>query len=88
VGSNLSGPELGGEPDLEPLAVPRIVGRRDALCYPDFAIQMSNRMLEAGINFGIGYEFRTAGSLVSQFGNLKLPLRTLEIEMQPLVINR
>jgi Putative DNA-binding domain len=59
-----------------------------ALCVPPFSFRVPNLMLDSNCSFFLGYDFRTPGHHLTQFGSLNLPFRVLEIQMQPPTINR
>lgn len=55
---------------------------------PSFTFRVPNLFLDAGMRFGMGYDLRTPGHHIVQFGTLNLPLRVLTIEMQPPKVSR
>jgi hypothetical protein len=48
-----------------------------------FSFQVPNVLIGTGLDFLFGYEIRTPGQYLSQFGNLKLPGRVIELQMDP-----
>ena len=59
-----------------------------ALCVPPFSFKVPTLMLDNNHTFLIGYELRTPGHHVTQFANILLSLRHLEIQFQPATVNR
>lgn len=59
-----------------------------ALCVPPFSFKVPNLMLDNNHAFFIGYDLRTPGHHVTQFANIRLSLRQLEIQFQPATVNR
>jgi hypothetical protein len=55
-----------------------------SLCRPNFTFSIPNALVEGNHRFAFGYDIRTPGSHVQQFGDLALPLRLLEIQLQTL----
>jgi hypothetical protein len=53
-----------------------------------FSFRVPNLMLDRGLSFFIGYDIRTPGYHVTQFGRLLLPMKVLELTWQPIEVNR
>jgi Putative DNA-binding domain len=58
-----------------------------SLIVPPFSFQVPGRMLDNGMSFALGYEIRTPGQFVRQFGRLNLPGRVMTLQMDPPTAN-
>jgi hypothetical protein len=71
-----------------PGAFPLFKEMKFELCVPPFSFKVPTSMLDNNHAFLIGYDLRTPGHHVTQYANIWLSLRHLEIQFGPTTVNR